>query len=73
LLISLRKCRIKVAPNNSRLNYSVLPHAKIFEVRYGKGETVISITRTTGSHKAVSIVEPGEAAVPGVYDVFVAR
>jgi hypothetical protein len=33
--------------------------AKIFEVRYGKDETVISIIRTTGSHKDVSIAELG--------------
>jgi hypothetical protein len=35
--------------------------AKIFEVRYGKNETVISIIRTTGSHKAVFIAKAGEA------------
>jgi hypothetical protein len=33
--------------------------AKIFEVRYGKDETVISIIRTTGSHKEVSIAKAG--------------
>jgi hypothetical protein len=35
--------------------------AKIFRIHYGEQETVISIIRTTGSHKAVSIAKPGEA------------
>jgi hypothetical protein len=35
--------------------------AKIFEVHYGQEETVISLIRTTGSHKAVNIAPPGEA------------
>jgi TPR repeat protein len=35
--------------------------AKIFRINYGENETVISIIRTTGSHKAVSIAKPGEA------------
>ncbi|MDR0585032.1 MAG: DUF1566 domain-containing protein [Treponema sp.] len=34
--------------------------AKIFHINYGENETVISIIRTTGSHKAVSIAKPGE-------------
>jgi hypothetical protein len=34
--------------------------AKIFEVRYESGETVICLIRTTGSHRAVSIAPPGE-------------
>jgi hypothetical protein len=35
--------------------------AKIFQIHYGKEETVISVIRTTGSHKAVNIAKPGEA------------
>jgi hypothetical protein len=35
--------------------------AKIFQVHYGKEETVISLIRTTGSHKAIGIATPGEA------------
>jgi uncharacterized membrane protein YeaQ/YmgE (transglycosylase-associated protein family) len=35
--------------------------AKIFQVHYRKEETVISVIRTTGSHKAVNIAKPGEA------------
>ncbi|MFP3042735.1 sel1 repeat family protein [Treponema primitia] len=35
--------------------------AKIFNVIFGKDETVIRLIRTTGSHKAVSIASPGEA------------
>jgi hypothetical protein len=35
--------------------------AKIFEVRYESGETVICLIRTTGSHRAISIASPGDA------------
>jgi hypothetical protein len=35
--------------------------AKIFEVRQSKEESVISLIRTTGSHRAVSIAPPGAA------------
>ncbi|GHU94655.1 hypothetical protein FACS189479_07640 [Spirochaetia bacterium] len=35
--------------------------AKIFNMQYGKDETVIRLIRTTGSHKAISIAPPGEA------------
>jgi TPR repeat protein len=43
--------------------------AKIFKVYYGKEETVISLVRTTGSHKAVGIAGPGEANSFYVKDV----
>jgi hypothetical protein len=35
--------------------------AKIFRIHYGEQETVISIIRTTSSHKEVSIAQPGQA------------